>query len=78
MQKGRTAYRARPFLCACVVRCRSTAAAAAAGTAAAPIFGGDGKTILHKVDDLIIGKTHHLGIEKYVDIIYLLLRIVII
>jgi hypothetical protein len=30
------------------------------------------------VDDPIIGKTRHLGIEKYVDIIYLLLRVIII
>ena len=59
-------------------RNRSTAAPCATWAASAPIFRGDGKTILHKVDDPIIGKTRHLGIEKHVDIIYLLLRVIII
>ena len=54
------------------------AAPAAAGTTAAAILGSDGKPILDKVDDLVIGKAYYLWIKEYVDIVNFLLSVVVI
>lgn len=54
------------------------AAPAAAGATSAAVLGSDGKSILDKVDDLVIGKAHYLGIKEYVDIVNLLLCVVVI